>query len=188
MKGDEPVNNAQGGNDVITLLGSYQNAIVDLGGGDDTFIGGNGSDNVSGGAGNDTIFGFGGNDNLTGNDGDDILVGGSGNDRLTGGSGKDIFSFSSLADGIDTITDFSVADDKIRVNAAGFGSGLVAGNLDASQFVLGSSAQDGSDRFIYNQATGALLFDVDGIGANTAVQIATLSNKIAINSTSIVIV
>lgn len=56
MKGDEPVNNAQGGNDVITLLGSYQNAIVDLGGGDDTFIGGNGSDNVSGGAGNDTIL------------------------------------------------------------------------------------------------------------------------------------
>ncbi|WP_427159850.1 VCBS domain-containing protein [Aliinostoc sp. HNIBRCY26] len=190
LKGDESVSNTpQDGDDVVTLLGSYQNAVVDLGGGNDTFIGGIGSDNVSGGAGNDTIFGFGGNDKLTGNDGDDILVGGAGNDNLTGGNGKDIFSFSSpLSDGIDTITDFSVLDDKIRVDAVGFGGGLVAGVLAQTQFVLGSVAQNESSRFIYNQSTGTLFFDVDGTGSSRQVQIATLSNKAVIDSTNIVVI
>ncbi|WP_414756384.1 VCBS domain-containing protein, partial [Anabaena sp. CCY 9910] len=190
LKGDEPVSNtAQDGDDVVTLLGSYQNAIVDLNGGNDTFIGGIGSDNVSGGAGNDTISGFGGNDKLTGNDGDDILVGGAGNDNLTGGNGKDIFDFSSpLSDGIDTITDFSVTDDKIRVDAAGFGGGLVAGVLLPTQFVLGTVAQNENSRFIYNQSTGALFFDVDGTGSSRQVQIATLSNRAVIDSTNIVLV
>jgi subtilase family serine protease len=190
LKGDEPVSNTpQEGDDVVTLLGTYQNAVVDLGGGNDTLIGGIGSDNVSGGAGNDTIFGFGGNDKLTGNDGDDILVGGAGNDNLTGRYGKDIFSFSSpITDGIDTITDFNSADDKIRVDVAGFGGGLVAGILPQTQFILGSVAQDESDRFIYNQSTGALFFDADGTGSSRQVQIATLSTKPVMDSTNIVVI
>ncbi|WP_256872048.1 putative Ig domain-containing protein [Nostoc sp. TCL26-01] len=189
LKGDEPINNPQGGNDVITLLGSYQNATVDLGSGNDTFIGGNGDDDVSGGAGNDTIFGLGGNDKLTGNNGDDILVGGVGKDTLTGGTGKDIFSFSSpIGHGIDTITDFNSTDDKIRVDAAGFGGGLVTGTLFETQFVLGTVAKDESDRFIYNQSTGALFFDVDGTGSSLKVQIATLSTKPVIDSTNIVVI
>ncbi|MCF4970141.1 VCBS domain-containing protein [Nostoc sp. CMAA1605] len=190
LKADEPVSNtAQDGDDLVTLLGSYQNAIVDLNGGNDTFIGGIGSDNVIGGIGNDRISGFGGNDKLTGNDGDDVLVGGAGNDNLTGGNGKDFFDFSSpISDGIDTITDFSVTDDKIRVDAAGFGGGLVAGVLAQTQFILGSVAQNQSDRFIYNQSTGALFFDVDGTGSSLQVQIATLSNKAVIDSTNIVVI
>ncbi|MBG1265067.1 putative Ig domain-containing protein [Nostoc sp. WHI] len=189
LKGDGPTNSFQDGNDVITLLGSYQNAIVDLGGGNDTFVGGNGSDDVSGGAGNDTIFGFGGNDRLVGNDGNDILAGGAGNDNLTGGSGQDFFSFSSLTgNGIDSITDFNLVDDKIRVDAAGFGGGLVAGALPETRFVLGTADQDESDRFIYNQSSGTIFFDVDGTGSTTAVQIATLLTKPTINSTNIMIV
>ncbi|MDB9371963.1 calcium-binding protein [Nodularia sphaerocarpa] len=186
LKGDEPIKNVQDGNDVIELLGVYQNSVVDLGGGNDTFIGGIGRDNVSGGSGNDYISGLGGNDLLNGNDGDDILVGGAGNDTLTGGNGKDLFLFYSPGDGIDRITDFNPADDKIGVDAAGFGGGLVAGTfLAETQFVLGSTAQNGSHRFIYNQLTGALFFDADGTGSSTQVQIATLSNKAVINSQNI---
>ncbi|MBD2502393.1 DUF4347 domain-containing protein [Anabaena azotica] len=137
----------------------------------------------------DTLIGTTADDTIYGYDGNDYLDGGLGNDTLLGGSGEDIFSFSSpIVDGIDTITDFSIIDDKIRVNAAGFGGGLVAGNLDPSQFILGSAAADAGDRLIYNQTTGALLFDVDGTGSNAAVQIATVANKPAINFTHIVVV
>ena len=47
--------------------------------------------------------------------------------------------------------------------------------MDASQFTLGSSASDSSDRFIYDQSTGALFFDVDGAGGVDQVQFAILS-------------
>lgn len=33
------------------------------------------------------------------------------------------------------------------------------------------------DRFIYNQKTGALFFDIDGTGTTEQVQLATLTNK-----------
>ncbi|BAY73408.1 hypothetical protein NIES23_62360 (plasmid) [Trichormus variabilis NIES-23] len=151
--------------------------------------GGDENDSISGGDGDDTLNGENGNDTLTGGNGNDVLVGGLGSDRLTGGSGKDIFSFSSpISDGIDTITDFNPVDDKIRVDAAGFGGGLVAGILPQTQFILGSVAQDESDRFIYNQSTGALFFDVDGTGSSRQVQIATLSTKPVIDSMNIVVI
>ncbi|HAS63516.1 MAG TPA: hypothetical protein DCS35_13730, partial [Vibrio sp.] len=46
--------------------------------------------------------------------GADIIEGGLGSDILTGGTGEDIFVWHSISDGaIDTITDFSVQEDKI---------------------------------------------------------------------------
>lgn len=36
--------------------------------------------------------------------------------------------------------------------------------------VTGAAAQDADDRIIYNSATGAVPFDVDGRGATAAVQ------------------
>jgi Ca2+-binding RTX toxin-like protein len=189
LKGDESTNNVLDGNDRITLLGNYQNSIVALGGGNDTFIGGKGSDNVSGGTGNDILFGWGGNDNLAGNNGNDTLTGGAGNDNLTGGSGQDWFTFSSPGgDRSDRITDFNSTDDTIGVDDAGFGGGLVAGTLLASQFVLGTAAKDTSDRFIYNQSTGALFFDADGTGANAQTQIATLTTKSVVSFNDIVVI
>jgi Ca2+-binding RTX toxin-like protein len=178
MKGDNPVNDLQDGNDEITLLGSYQNAVVDLGGGNDIFTGGSGSDNVSGQAGNDTILGLGGNDKLAGNDGNDTLIGGAGNDNLTGGSGQDFFTFNSpTGERTDSITDFNPADDTMAIDDVGFGGGLVVGTLLETQFVLGTVAVDASDRLIYNQSTGALFFDADGTGSAAQVQIATLTTK-----------
>jgi len=75
---------------------------------------------------NDIINGTQGNDNLNGSDGDDHLTGGDGmdtlsddgdgNDTLTGGAGADLFTFDT-SDGVNTITDFSVAErDKIIIS------------------------------------------------------------------------
>jgi Ca2+-binding RTX toxin-like protein len=128
IKGDEPISNTPfDGNDTVTLLGSYGNSVVDLGGGNDTFTGGVGRDGISGGDGNDIIFGLGGSDQLTGQNGNDTLRGGLGNDKLTGGDDGDIFVLA-VGEGTDTITDFSIAQgDKI-----GLAGGLQFSNLTFS--------------------------------------------------------
>ncbi len=160
----------------LTLTGTGN--ISGTGNGNANIITGNsGNNTLTGAGGNDTLDGGAGNDKLLGGDGNDILVGGAGNDTLTGGSGQDYFTFSSPNDKLDSITDFKSVDDTIRVDNAGFTGGLVAGTLLASQFVLGTAAKDASDRFIYNQSTGALFFDSDGTGAIAQVQIATLTTK-----------
>jgi len=46
--------------------------------------------------------------------------------------------------------------------------------LTASAFVYGTAAADASDRIIFNEATGALVYDRDGTGSAAAVQFATL--------------
>jgi Ca2+-binding RTX toxin-like protein len=50
---------------------------------------------------------------------------------------------------------------------------------------LGARALDASDRFIYNSNTGALLFDVDGIGAIAPVALATLDPRLALTRADI---
>src|SRR5262249_5300019 len=65
-------------------IGTSENLVVNMNGGDDTFTGSNGlatliSLTVDGGAGNDTI---------TGGGGDDLLFGGGGNELIIGGRGK----------------------------------------------------------------------------------------------------
>jgi T1SS-143 domain-containing protein len=85
--------------------------------GDDQLYGHAGNDTLSGGAGNDILRGGSGNDKLDGGLGNDILVGGTGNDTLTGGLGKDVFRWEKGDAGtagspaVDTITDFTLADD-----------------------------------------------------------------------------
>jgi hypothetical protein len=139
------------------------------------------------GGGNDRLVGDGLNNILEGGAGNDTLQGGIGSDLLVGGAGSDRFIFDSLNDVGDTISDFVVASDSLQINAANFGAGLQAGTLNASQWVLGSVATDSSDRFLYDSATGQLLFDADGTGANAAVQVATFTNKPALSASNLVI-
>jgi Ca2+-binding RTX toxin-like protein len=119
---------------------------------------------INGNAGDDTLLGGGGND---------TLVGGSGNDILTGRGGTDTFRYDSPSEGVDQITDFS--SDFIAVSASGFGGGLVAGvtlTTDSTtssgppgQFYTASGATgpiNGTNRFIYDTATGNLYYDPDG--------------------------
>lgn len=114
---------------------------------------------------------------LKGLDGNDTLDGGLAADTLTGGAGADSFRFSTKLDGdnnIDVITDFSHGDgDKIVLDHAIFAA-LDRGPLPAGDFVVGPKATDPDHHIIYNQATGALLYDADGQGGDPAVQFATI--------------
>jgi serralysin len=147
-------------------------------------------------AGNDILSGLAGNDSLESSGGDDILIGGTGNDTLTGvqgsdrllgGSGNDRFRFLSPLEGGDTIADFKAADDSIQISAAGFGGGLTAGRISAKQFRRGTGAVDANDRFIYNN-NGALFFDVDGVGGQAQVQLATLVGVPTITAKNIIVI
>lgn len=77
---------------------------------------------------------------------------------------------------VDLIFDFSSVDTFLLVSdALGPFSGLAdSGVLDATQFDTSSIGQDAFTRIIFDQSSGALYYDVDGTGAATAVQFATV--------------
>jgi Ca2+-binding RTX toxin-like protein len=125
----------------------------------------------------DFIVGGNGNDTLNGGGGNDTLIGGNGNDSLIGGSGTDTFAFNSFNEGNDSIDDLNATNELIQISAAGFGGGLSIGSLQTSQFSIGASATTNTQRFIYNDVTGALFFDQDGSAiAFTQVQFGHLSS------------
>ncbi|WP_019500607.1 calcium-binding protein [Pseudanabaena sp. PCC 6802] len=186
----------QGGDGNDTLRGGVGNDTLDGQAGSDILDGGTGNDflfdsdlisddTLDGGLGRDTLEGRGGNDMLWGGGDNDRLVGGIGNDTLTGGFGSDSFYFDSPIVGVDNITDFSVTEDSILVlgQAFGLGQGGVPGSIRGlleNQFVLGTTALDADDRFIYDTRTGALFSDIDGTGLAPQMQIATLSTGFSI--------
>ena len=88
-------------------IGTTENFVLNMNGGDDVFTAGNGLASlihltVDGGDGNDTITGGDGNDTLIGGDGNDVITGGRGNDTLIGGTGDDTFIWNP-GDGSDTV-------------------------------------------------------------------------------------
>ncbi|HEY2248001.1 MAG TPA: calcium-binding protein [Bradyrhizobium sp.] len=102
-------------------IGTTENFVLNMNGGDDTFTAGNGlasliNVTVDGGAGNDTITGGDGNDTLLGGDGNDLITGGRGNDNLFGGSGDDAFVWNP-GDGSDTI-EGQAGNDTLLFNGA----------------------------------------------------------------------
>jgi Ca2+-binding RTX toxin-like protein len=118
---------------------------------------------------------------------------GAGNDTLIGGAGSDTFVFASaLTANRDTVRDFAPGVDKLRLDDDIF-TALTPGALSADAFVKGSgvtSAQDASDRIVYDTATGALYYDADGAGGAAAVQFAVLAGTPhpALSATDILIV
>jgi Ca2+-binding RTX toxin-like protein len=96
-------------------IGTSENLVVNMNGGDDVFTGSNGlasliSLTVDGGAGNDTITGGDGADKLIGGDGNDLIEGGRGNDIMFGGAGDDVFTWDP-GDGSDVIEGQGGHDD-----------------------------------------------------------------------------
>lgn len=89
------------GNDTVVLTGSPVHSDVDLGIGNDRFVGGPGNDFAKGGSGNDNLQGGAGSDQLIGGVGRDTLGGGSGNDLLVGGLGIDTMRGGPGTDEID---------------------------------------------------------------------------------------
>jgi Ca2+-binding RTX toxin-like protein len=153
-----------------------------------TAINGTGNDLpnvISGNNGSNMLFGLNGSDILLGLGGNDTLVGGPGNDRLTGGAGKDIYLFAaslSDANNVDQITDFAPADDTMKLEGSVFTTFAFAGPPGVGAFRTGSTAQDSSDRLLYDPNTGIVRYDADGSGATAAVRFATLKTGLAITN------
>jgi Ca2+-binding RTX toxin-like protein len=197
----------ESGND--RLNGSSGNDAMYGGDGNDALSGSSGSDALNGGSGNDTLNGSSDNDSIKGESGNDRLYGGSGNDALSGGSGNDRFYGQSGADilrggsgedafvynafpsdptGVDTIRDFSVADDTLLLNNKGFTALGRDGQLKASAFWTGTQAHDASDRLIYDRGTGFLYYDQDGTGAAEQVAVVKLSAGLKLTNLDILVV
>lgn len=166
------IENATGGSGDDELIGNSEQNLLVGNSGYDQLWGWGGQDTLTGGKGNDQLIGGADADSLTGQEGNDLLVGGRGKDTLIGGRGADRFVFDHLRERGDKIQDFSHQKDKIEVSAAEFGGRLKRGKLLKPQFVLGSKAEDRSDRFLYDQ--GRLFFDADGTGHSKKLLLATL--------------
>lgn len=168
--------------------------------GNDALFGGDGNDNLDGRAGNDALDGGSGNDRLYGSFGDDTLSAGSGNDRLYGesgadilrsGSGKDAFVYNAIPQSpadVDTIRDFSVANDTFWLNNKVFTGLGSEGQLKSSAFRTGTAAHDATDRVIYDRSNGALYYDQDGTGATEQVMVAKLSTGLRLTSLDILVI
>ena len=166
-----------------------------LGGGlgDDVLFGDNGEDTASGGAGNDTLFGGEGLDRLDGGFGNDWLYGGTDTDFLTGGLGKDVFHLGDLTAAgrpmalvaPDTITDFTVRQDKIELDPSAFRA--LRNGVGTNAFVVGTQAEDAKDHLIYDPHSGKLYYDADGAGGVAQTLIATLSHDLGLTHTDFIV-
>ncbi len=152
-------------------------SIEDLGG---TYY----DDSLNGDDGINQIDGWFGNDNLKGYKGNDIL---------TGGDGHDSFIFNTAlnpATNVDTITDFDIFNDYIRLDDAIFNQAGPLGRLSISAFYSSTMgvAGDADDRIGYDAASGAVYYDADGNGAGAAVKFAVIANKAAMSYTDFIII
>ncbi|WP_262265448.1 calcium-binding protein [Microvirga yunnanensis] len=149
---------------------------VDRGGGSGAQLYGEG--------GNDTLYGRGGGDYLFGGAGDDLLDSGFGCDVLSGGAGADTFRFSTGlgAGNVDTLQDLSLAQgDRILLSRSVFaGAGYDA--LAGAAFTLGTAATTAVHRIVYDQETGDLFYDADGVGGAAQVKFAVLANHASLTA------
>ena len=129
---------------------------------------------------------------LQGLGGNDLLAGGLGKDTLTGGANNDSFFFNTApsAANIDTITDYNVAADTIRLENAVFTRLAGTGVLTAAQFWKSATglAHDANDRIIYETDTGKLFYDSNGSAAGGRVELAVLTGHPAITNADFFIV
>ena len=147
-------------------------------GGQDFNLAGNELDN--------RLLGNAGANRIYGDIGADTLYGGMGNDVLNGGAGGDIFFFSTTpnaATNLDSITDFSVADDTIWLDHTVFAALLgVGATLLAADFVIGASATNSAQNIVYDSSAGKLYYDADGLGGAAQTVFATLAAGLALTN------
>ncbi|MGD1874232.1 MAG: calcium-binding protein [Mastigocoleus sp.] len=147
-----------GGDGSDRLFGWYGNDILEGGSGNDQLYGEKDNDVLKGGSGNDILDGGAGKDKLYGGKDNDELYGGKGDDILHGGSGLDSFIFKYKDDGIDTIKNFNISEDKIVIEKDTFGATSL-------------------DQFIYNSSTGTLYFNAN-TSSNSSLNSFTYENPI----------
>ncbi|WP_264212605.1 peroxidase family protein [Leisingera thetidis] len=124
MRGGKGNDTLEGNRGDDWMKGGAGHDFLDGGLGDDFIFGGShwdhlagrrGADEMAGGRGRDHLSGNKGNDSLNGGLHADTLAGGMGDDLLTGGAGGDCFLFRSRHIGDDTISDFELGLDWIKV-------------------------------------------------------------------------
>ena len=143
--------------------------------------GGTAGDALAGDAFANIIRGNAGNDIVKGNGGNDILFGGLGNDTLDGGANNDQFRFDlapNTTTNFDHIVSFTAGADDLVLENSIF---AVGASLTSAEFLSrssGHSATNGTQRIIYDKATGELWYDSDGNATgHAAIKFAVLDNK-----------
>jgi Ca2+-binding RTX toxin-like protein len=122
MGGDGGNDTMSGGDGDDAMSGGDDADAMSGGNGADRMEGDDGDDSVDGGAGNDALYGGAGDDSLSGGtNGRDWLDGGEGDDELSGGNQSDTFAFDFSNGGDDTVTDFSIDDDRDLLMLTGVG-------------------------------------------------------------------
>jgi Ca2+-binding RTX toxin-like protein len=116
---------------------------------------------------------------LNGGGGSDILSGGAGKDTLVSGGGNDLYRFNTTLNAstnVDTLTDYSVANDSIQLDNVVFTKLVATVALNAGFFKanLSGTATDANDYILYETDTGKLFYDADGNGAGAKIQFALL--------------
>jgi len=146
------------------------------------------AESLTGSAVANVLKGGAGRDTFNGGAGDDVLWGAAGNDVLTGGCGRDVFVFDTRATkgmNKDRLVDFKVKDDSVWLDKAVFtklgqrGSEANPAQLKKGFFVVSSAAKDRDDYLVYDRVKGVLSYDADGSGWGKAVEIATLTQNLA---------
>jgi Ca2+-binding RTX toxin-like protein len=151
------------------------------------------SDLLKGTSGNETISGLAGNDTIDAGAGNDIIFGDIGTDNLFGGAGRDTFAYNSPTEGFDKINDFVASDDFFAFSRTGFGGNVSFGSdpvgiLSAARFGIGTAATNSDQRLIYNDRSGILFFDADGVGGTAQVRIAQLVGIPALTSNNFTLI
>lgn len=177
------LDNGLEGNDAVnTLIG---------GAGDDSIVGKGGNDKLYGGNGGDWLLGGDGNDTVYGDAGDDYIHAGPGSDKLYGGYGKDVFVFQDDITGVDTLMDYSIANDTIHLAIHVVPEIDARGPLNKGNFAANVSgmALDANDYILYETWSGRLYYDADGSGAGAKVLLAIIgsTNHPALTHSDIVI-
>jgi Ca2+-binding RTX toxin-like protein len=157
-----------------------------------TIQGDSGDDLIFGGSGDDLIFGGGGNDIIFGQDGDDTIFGQGGNDILSGGAGNDIFYYKGLLSGavtssalfgIDRISNFTSAQDKISLSKGTFGAiTSAAGTAIGANFVTvddDSLVDTQSAAIVYSLNSGGLFYNQNGAAAGFGANGGQFANLLA---------
>ena len=166
---------AGGGEDTV-FAGQGDDTVIGNGAGKNLIYGNLGADSIVAGTNGDTVFGGQGNDSIYAvNGGDDVLLGNldddllfvgdaDGEDTLTGGAGNDTFEINITTSGDHRITDFTSAEDVIRLH------GVTANDL-------AFHAQGGN--IANSQARGNLLVGADIVlnGVNGSVTLAGAAGR-----------
>lgn len=153
--------------------------------------GGRDNDKLTGDSKSNLIDGANGNDTIKGGKSNDTLSGSFDKDKLEGGDGRDWFVFREDpgAFNADKITDYSRGQDKIVLDSRVFeaiGTKLTASELYAT---LGArEAHDSNDHIIYDNRTGKLYYDPDGLGGQHSQLFATLTNHVGLTASDFIVI